>query len=413
MEDPIPLPPSRPSRIPSERFARYADQIPLPRTPESSMSYQKGAAPIDRAAIKKTSSAGISARGLQSLRLKSTQTSTQHQALPSDPWKEFWATELGTLILQFWDKWTLQNRNKVIWAGLIWVGLIFLIAKDHEITSQKSLTYLSDVLKVAGDFSETVDDGYLVERVSDEFRQPGTDLRNYYRNFIRDGNDDLLSRSMQNLIAELDGFEFTWDRFAMSRDRAIKSVKNQVISSRRVFQNEYEKLGGDGGYWSDWYKRQWKKILLDEPYESHFEPLSYLNITTDMDYYLSMWRKSTIPDLSFRLTSPQKGSAGGLPGKIEELWGRLPKTSKYYGKASIDGLQDARLRAISVLERADLIYEGIAFTLNWFEKGGGFNLKGGFAWWHLKELLGKFDEAVSKLEDADMMVLERQSSRPG
>ncbi|ESZ93310.1 hypothetical protein SBOR_6291 [Sclerotinia borealis F-4128] len=273
-----------------------------------------------------------------------------------------------------------------------------------------SRTY--DVLKMAGDFAETIEDGYLVEGIPGQFRDAGEDLRGYYSNYVK--NTDPFARSMHDLLGELDNIDFHWEAFARSRNNAITSVKDQVTSSRQIFQEEFDKLGQKKGNWARWWLRQWKRFLLDEPYEAHFKGASFMNITGDIDHYISMWRKTTIPDLEYRLTSTKGGSHGGLPGKIREVRDRWPK--RYWGNkgfrtAPVEGLEYVRDKAVSVLKGADQVYEGLGYAINLLDKGGGYNLGGGFGWWHLKELLGNFDQAVKKLDDAEWKVRERQDSR--
>lgn len=146
-------------------------------------------------------------------------------------------------MLQFWNafrRWFLRHIFKFFLAALVYTSLIFLIAKDNATSSRDNLAYISDVLKVAGGFSETVDDGYLVENIPGALRDAGKVLRDFYNGNIE--SDDPFAWPVHALLAEVEAIDFGWESFAESRDEAVANIKEQVESSRLVFQNELDRL---------------------------------------------------------------------------------------------------------------------------------------------------------------------------
>ncbi|KAF7854623.1 hypothetical protein EAF04_010431 [Stromatinia cepivora] len=411
-----------------------ADKTAFRRSRPTSMSSQKSASPVNRAFLKSSlkkpskpppkdsssnpsTSQSSNGRSLsQKLRPKSF--SLSNIQIPA--WiSNFWASKTGAYTLEFWEKttkWFLRHGSKFLLAALVYTSLIFLIAKDNAITSRNNLAYISDVLKIAGDFSETVDDGYLFENIPGAFRDAGTDLRDFYNEHVE--SNDPFARPMHSLLAELEAIDFTWESFAESRDEAVTNVKEQVQSSRSVFQDELDRLkeGEEKGKREKLLRRQWKRLLLDDPYESkvHFEGKNFVNITGHIQNYISTWRTTTIPGLSYRLTSTKGGPTGGLPAKMKEVEEKWPKRlwgEKRFRSAPVEELEDIREKAISILKRADGIYGVFWSSIHLLDWGGEKEKWGGFGEEHLEELLGAFDEAIRRLEGAEWMVRERQLSR--
>ncbi|KAJ8063273.1 hypothetical protein OCU04_008504 [Sclerotinia nivalis] len=411
-----------------------ADKTAFPRSRPTSMSSQKSASPVNRTFLKSSLKKPSKPSLKDSSSNPSTSQSSQHKSLSqklrpksfslsniqTPAWlSKFRASKTGVYILEFWDtsrRWFLRHSFKFLLAALVYTSLIFLIAKDNAITSRNNLAYISDVLKIASGFSETVDDGYLIESIPGAFRDAGTDLRDFYNKHV-DSNDPF-ARPMHILLVELEAIDFGWESFAESRDEAVTNVKEQVQSSRSVFQDELDRLKEVEAKERKgmWWKSLGKRLLLDDPYESkaHFEGKNFVNITGNIQNYISTWRATTIPELSYRLTSTKGGPTGGLPAKMKEVQEKWPKRlwgEKRFRSAPVDELEDVREKAISILKRADGIYGVFLSTIHLLNWGGEKEKWRGFGEEHLEELLGAFDEAIQRLEGAEWMVRERQLSR--
>ncbi|QSZ36049.1 hypothetical protein DSL72_007173 [Monilinia vaccinii-corymbosi] len=402
-----------------------ADQAPQPKSRPTSMLFQKPASPVDRttlkSALKKSSS------------MKSPPTSTS-QPSPRKPlprptrpisisiptplahfqtptWLlNFWASKVGLVILEIWHKWIVRHQTKLLIAVLVYSIFIYLIAEEHEMASEHNLTHLSQVLKIAGNFSNTVDDGYLFEQIPLRLQSARADLQEFSdAQIIMD--DDPLAQPMDNLLAGLESVGLDWESLGASRDRAITSVKEQVQLSRSLFLQEYEKLVAleEAGK-APWWRRQRRKMLLENPHEAHFAPHTFENITGDIELLILTWRAHTIPDLRYRLTSSKGGRTGGLPGQVREVQEAWPRKTMEFQEALVGWVEDARGRAVRTLDAADLEYGRLLFAMRLLDKEGGYDLRGGFGWWHLETLVGEFDRTIQRLEDAEEKVRERRGT---
>lgn len=315
-------------------------------------------------------------------------------------------------ISELWNQYIPPSPNKLLYFGIIYLILALLIAKDHSITAQKDVKYLTETLKLAGDFSESIDDGYLFELVPLAFRDAARDLREYYSKHVKSDNE--LVVPMHNLLSNLETIDFSWEAFADSRDLAISNVKSQVQASREIFQKELERAE-KGGFRNRWL-RVWKCAVLDQPYGAGFEVANYGNITAAMENYLDTWHGKTIPELRHRLSSDKRGIGGGLLGQmneVEDMWpsGRVWGDERFR-LAPTDEVHDMRLKALSVLGLADRMYERLGFGIRLLEKEReGRGLQGKFGSSHLKSVVGAFDGAIKRLEDAEWKVRERWGSR--
>ncbi|KAB8294306.1 hypothetical protein EYC80_009727 [Monilinia laxa] len=387
------------------------------RSRRVSMGSHKSVPPIDRAALKasffKPPSKPPSVSSSRPI------SAPSHPRFQSPPWLlDFWASEKGVLILEFWHKSILPFKSFPIILGLMYCIFIILVSYNYFLAAEDDLAYLSKVLKVAGDFSETIDDAYLFEQFPTVFRSASADLREFYTDHIK--KNDPFAVPMYNLLAEVEALQFNWESFALSRDNAITSVKQHVQSSRAIFNEEYEKLTPKKTEVSQWWRRQFKRLVLKDPYEAHFEPATFLNVTGEMELLISTWRASMIPDLTFRLVSEKRGRMGGLPGQIREVEDEWPWKSwgdvRFRGPP-VERLEEVRKKAVSVLEGVSRDYERIWLAIHLLDKVDGmgkgekFSLGGGFAWWHLEELLKRFDRTIQRLEDAEWNVRKRQNSR--
>ncbi|RAL67345.1 hypothetical protein DID88_008104 [Monilinia fructigena] len=253
------------------------------RSRRVSMGSHKSVPPIDRAALRASFfKPPPKPPSVSSSRLIAAPS---HPRLQSPHWfLDFWASEKGVLTLEFWHKRILPFKT------------------------EDDLTYLSKVLKVAGDFSETIDDAYLFEQFPTVFRSASADLREFYTDHIK--KNDPFAVPMYNLLAEVEALQFNWESFALSRDNAITSVKQHVQSSRAIFNEEYEKLASKKTDGFQWWQRQFKRFVLGDPYEAHFVPATFLNITGEMKLLISTWRASIIPDLTFRLCFGEERTDG-------------------------------------------------------------------------------------------------------
>lgn len=390
------------------------------------MATQKSISPLDRTSLK--------ASFLQKLpNPKSLSFKARFPSFPKSspsyysPLSNFYASKPGVLILEFWIKRVLRNLPKLIIASLVYISLVILISKDNAVSSQNDLTYITDVLNIAGNFSETIDDGYLFEEIPIAFQDAGSDLRSFYREHVRGklGSNDPFRKSVVGLFRELEEIGEDWWGFVEERDNAILNVKKSVESSRHIFQKEYENLGGSkkGKEEERTWRRTWKKLMLDDPYESHahFSERNFKNITDGIQNQIFTWRTATIPDLIYKLTltETKTGPFASLPGKIKEVEEKWPKWvwgDSKYRKAPTGELEVTRAfedvigKAISLLMRAEGIYGDYWYAIQLLDEVGRDRVRGGFGAEHLEVLLGVFDRVVGRLEDAEGRIGERRYS---
>lgn len=333
---------------------------------------------------------------------------------------DFWASKNGVRILEFWNKRILPYKTIPVILVFLYCINISLVSYNYFLEAENDLAYVSKALKIAGDFSETADDGYLFEQFPKAFRNASSDLREFYTAHVK--RYDPLADPLYNILSEIEALQLKWEFFALSRDNAITSVKQHVQSSRAVFNEEYEKLARNKTGGLQWWQRQLKRFLLQHPYQARLEPAAFLNITGEMELLISTWRATVIPDLKYRLVSKRWGHMGGLPGQMAEVemewiwksWGDVR-----FRSPPVERLEKVRQKAVSVLEGADRDYERIWLTINLLHKVEGTrtrkrkdsSLGAGFAWWHLEKLLKRFDWAIKRLEDGEWIVRKRQNSR--
>ncbi|CAD6446934.1 052a4909-88fc-47e8-85c6-81385c0f7e6b-CDS [Sclerotinia trifoliorum] len=411
-----------------------AGETAFPRGRTASMSSQKSASPVNRTFLKSSLKKPSDPSVKDSSSNPPTPQSSQHESfsqkirpksfplsnIKAPVWlSNFRASKTGAYALQFLDisrRWFLRHVFKFFLAALVYTGLIFLIAKDNAITSRNNLTYISDLLKVAGGFPETLDEGYLVDNIPPAFQKAGTVLRDFYNERIE--NDDPFAWPVHALLAEVEAIDFGWESFRESRDEAVTSIKEQVKSSRLVFQDELKRLRGVGAKnrnRTSW-KRLGKKLLLDDPYESraHFDAKNFANITGSIQNYISTWRATSIPQLSYRLTSTKRGPTGGLPGKMNEVRKKWPKIDwrnwKFF-RPPVDKLEEVREEAISILKRVDGMYGGFLSVIHLLDLAADKEKRRGFGEEHLEELLGVFDETFRRLQQAEWDNFERSIAR--
>ncbi|CCD33873.1 hypothetical protein BofuT4_P062710.1 [Botrytis cinerea T4] len=341
---------------------------------------------------------------------------------PSSWLVDFWASEAGVLVLEFWTKSKQWYRSHAYQLDLVFLAysiLFVLIIVSSSTTSQSNLDHLSDTLTLAGTFAESIDNGYLFESIPVELRNAGADLRVYY-DAHADSSRNLRrhTQTLNNLLSELDGIDYHWKSFENSRDKAVTSVKEEVQASRAIFQAELERLGGTGNQWG-WkgLGTQFVKILLlRNPGESktHFTESNWMNITSEIENYIDVWRNKRMPELRYKLTSPRGGRAGGLPGLIKEVresWPVKNSGNKKFRVAPVFELEDVAKKALGVLGHADGVYKAFWYAIQFLEKRG-MKKKGPLGIKHLEILLGKFDESIKILEGAEWVIRERLGNPP-
>ncbi|TGO27072.1 hypothetical protein BPAE_0048g00440 [Botrytis paeoniae] len=369
------------------------------------------------ALLRKSVSAPTSPYKEASERIKRTPFDFPLSRSSSNSWLEdFWASETGALVLEFWTKGKQWHRSYGDQFGYVYIAyfvFFILITTSNKAISQSHFDLLSNTIGVAGVFSETIENGYLFESIPVELRDAGADLRAYHDLYADSSrNSRRHTRAVSNLLSELDGIDYHWKSFENSRDKAITSVKEELQASRAIFQAEYERLGGANRRWLSGLGKQWaKRILLRDPWESkvHFKESNWMNSTIEMENYIDVWRNRRIPELRYKFTSCRGGKTGGLPGLVKEVkdsWPVKDSGPKRFRIAPVYELEEVAKKAISLLGQADGIYKVFWHVIQTLKKGGT-KRKCAFGRGRLEILLGKFDESIKQLEAAEWAIRER------
>ncbi|KAF5870244.1 uncharacterized protein Bfra_009627 [Botrytis fragariae] len=369
------------------------------------------------ASLRKSVSAPTSPQKVSSERIKRTPYDFPLSRSSSNSWLEnFWASETGALVQEFWIKskqWYRSYGNQFGYLYIAYFVLFILITTSNKAISQSHFDLLSNTIGVAGVFSETIENGYLFESIPVELRDASADLRAYHDLYADSSrNSRHHTRAVSNLLSELDGIDYHWKSFENSRDKAITSVKEELQASRAIFQAEYNRLGGANRGWLSGLGKQWaKRILLRDPWESkvHFKESNWINSTIEMENYIDVWRNRRIPELRYKFTSYRGGKTGGLPGLVKEVkdsWLVKASGPKRFRVAPVYELEEVAKKAISLLGQADGIYKVFGHVIQTL-KQGGTKRKCAFGRGRLEILLGKFDESIKQLEAAEWAIRER------
>ncbi|KAF7915259.1 hypothetical protein EAE99_010251 [Botrytis elliptica] len=373
------------------------------------------------AALRKTASAPTSPYKEASERIKRKPFDFPVSRSSSSSWLEdFWASETGALVLEFWIKvklWYQTDGDQLGYVLIAYTLLFILVTSSNIENEQRNFNLLSNTIGVAGLFSETIDNGYLFESIPVEFRGAGADLRAYHDLYAESSrNSRLHTRAVSNLLSELNGIDYHWKSFENSRDKAVTSVKEELQASRAIFQAEYERLGGANRDWLVGFGKQWaKRLLLRDPWESrvHFTESNWMNVTIEMENYIDVWRNKRIPELRYKLTSCRGDRTGGLPGLVKEVkdsWPAKDSAPKRFKTAPVYELEEVAKKAISLLGQADGIYKVFWHAIETLKKGDT-KKKNAFGKRRLESLLGKFDESIKRLEAAEWAIRERLGSK--
>ncbi|KAF7891582.1 hypothetical protein EAF00_007884 [Botryotinia globosa] len=338
----------------------------------------------------------------------------------SNSWHEdFWVSETGAFVLEFWTKAKQCYRSYSDKFGYVYIAyfcFFILITTSNIGVSNSNFDLLSNTIGVAGEFSETIENACLFESIPVELRDAGADLRAYHDLYADSSrNSRHHTRTVSNLLSELDGIDYHWKSFENSRDRAITSVKEELQASRAIFQAEYERLEGANRWSLAGLGKQWaKRILLRDPWESkvHFTESNWMNSTFEMENYIDVWRDKRIPELRYKFTSYRGGKTGGLPGLVKEVkdsWPVKDSGPKKFRVAPVYELEEVAKKAISLLGQADGIYKVFWHAFQTLRKTET-KRKCAFGKGRLEILLGKFDESIKKLEAAEWKIRERLGS---
>lgn len=375
--------------------------------------------------LRKTVSAPTSPSKEASERIKRTPYDFPVYRSSSNSWLEdFWASETGALVLEFWTdakqslaQWYRSYHVQFGYLCIFYYSLFMMITMSRREISQSNFDLLSDTIGVVGLFSETIENAYLVESIPVELRDASADLRAYhdlYADLSRNSRHH--TRTVSNLLSELDGIDYHWKSFENSRDKAITSVKEELQASRAIFQAEYERLGGaDGGLLTGLGKQWAKRIFLCDPWEStvHFTKSNWMNSTIEIENYIDVWRNKRIPELRYKFTSLRGGKTGGLPGLVKEVkesWPVKGSGPKKFRVAPVYELEEVGKKAISLLGQADAVYKVFWHAFQTLRKRDETR-KCAFGRGRLEIILGKFDESIKKLEAAEWKITERLGSK--
>ncbi|KAF7880760.1 uncharacterized protein EAF01_011925 [Botrytis porri] len=339
----------------------------------------------------------------------------------SSSWfEEFWASETGALVQEFWiraQQWHQAHEHAIGQVIIAYVILFILITTSNQATSRENFELLSNTIGVAGAFSESIDNGYLFEAIPIELRNAGAELREYHDSHADSSrNSRHHTRAVANLLSELDRIDYHWKSFENSRDKAVTSVKEELQASRAIFQAEFDRLGGPNRqWWTGLAKQSVKRISLRDPWESkvHVTESNWMNGTIEIENYIDVWRNKRIPELRYKFTSLRGGKTGGLPGLVKEVQDSWPvKNSgpKKFKIAPVYELEEAGKKAISLLAHADGVYKSFWHALQTLKRGGT-KKKCAFGRGRLELILRKYDESIKKLEAAEWAIRERLGSK--
>ncbi|TGO37194.1 hypothetical protein BHYA_0103g00150 [Botrytis hyacinthi] len=369
------------------------------------------------ASLRKSVTAPTSPYKEASERIKRTPCDFPVSRSSSNSWLEdFWASETGALVLELWNKakqWYRSNSDQFSFIYIAYFSLFIFITTSNREVSQSNFDLLSDTIGVVGVFSETIENAYLFESIPVELRDAGAGLRAYHDLYVDSSrNPRHHTRTVSNLLSELDGIDYHWKSFENSKDNAITSVKEELQASRAIFQAEYERLGGANRGWLTGLGKKWvKRILLRDPWESkvHFTESNWMNSTFEIENYIDVWRNKRIPELRYKFTSCQGGKTGGLPGLVKEVkdsWPVKDSGPKKFRVAPVYELEEVAKKAISLLGQADGIYKVFWHAFQTLRKRETTR-KCAFGNGRLEILLGRFDESIKKLEAAEWKIRER------